>query len=167
VRNGQLMQSCGLECGVGQTPYRRNGSISAFWTKIDPAGTGARSDVRRADRRLAVLLPDLDVRLAADSKAFASHAKPPYHDAEAEGNELDGRRARDADWGTKTYKGVHQDGTVWEKVSRWFGYLRLRRHDLGSENSVQQTEEYIRCRSELGGILTSHCGEAALARLHS
>ena len=33
-----------------------------------------------------------------------------------------GRRDTDADWGTKTYRGVCQNGTVWEKIKRWFGY---------------------------------------------
>jgi len=36
--------------------------------------------------------------------------------------EPDGRRDTDADWGAKTYKGVHKDGSAWEKVVKWFRY---------------------------------------------
>jgi hypothetical protein len=34
----------------------------------------------------------------------------------------DGRREMDADWGKKTYHGQREDGTLWEKVVKWFGY---------------------------------------------
>jgi hypothetical protein len=70
--------------------------------------------------RVSELLPDFGRRLASDSKAINSHAKPLRKDAEA--GRPDGRRDEDADWGTKTYKGVRKDGTAWEKVNRWFGY---------------------------------------------
>jgi hypothetical protein len=65
---------------------------------------------------LRELLPDFAQRLAIDSKAIDSHGKPTKED------EHDGRRDMDADWGTKRYHGVREDGTVWEKVQHWFGY---------------------------------------------
>jgi len=34
----------------------------------------------------------------------------------------DGRRDTDADFGKKTYAGVREDGTVWQKIVKWFGY---------------------------------------------
>jgi hypothetical protein len=78
--------------------------------------------LERLVNRLEALLPDLGVRLAVDSKALESHAKAPRKDAEAGPAKPDGRRDRDADWGTKTYKGVRADGTMWEKTQHWFGY---------------------------------------------
>lgn len=64
---------------------------------------------------LRALLPDFAERLAIDS-----HGNPTKEEEE------DARRDMDADRGTKRYHGVREDGTVWEKVKRWFGYkLRL------------------------------------------
>ena len=34
----------------------------------------------------------------------------------------DGRRDLDADFGKKSYKGINEDGTAWEKIKTWFGY---------------------------------------------
>jgi hypothetical protein len=28
----------------------------------------------------------------------------------------------DADFGKKTYTGIREDGTAWQKVVKWFGY---------------------------------------------
>jgi hypothetical protein len=55
--------------------------------------------------------------LAIDSKAISSFAKRK-NKSEA----CDGRRDLDADYGKKEYKGVHEDGTLWEKIVKWFGY---------------------------------------------
>lgn len=38
-----------------------------------------------------------------------------------EGEKPDGRRDVDGDWGKKTYRGVREDGSPWEKVTSWFG----------------------------------------------
>ena len=59
--------------------------------------------------------------LAYDSKGISSHGRPRGR-AVMEGLEADGRRDLDADFGVKTYKGEHEDGTLWEKTVRWFGY---------------------------------------------
>ncbi len=64
-------------------------------------------------------LPELGTRLAVDSKALRSFGRKP---AEDKRESPDGRRDTDADWGTKTYKGIREDGSIWEKVKRWFGY---------------------------------------------
>ena len=66
-------------------------------------------------------LPGFGERLACDSKGIRTHARPPRKDQERN-LEPDGRRDIDADFGTKTYKGRREDGTLWERVQRWFGY---------------------------------------------
>ena len=53
--------------------------------------------------------------LAIDGKAIRSAGKPSDKDP-------DGRRDRDGNWGAKTYRGKRPDGTLWERVKRWFGY---------------------------------------------
>jgi hypothetical protein len=65
---------------------------------------------------LKALLPDLGFSVAVDSKGVNSAGRPTKK------TEEDGRRDRDADWGKKTYRGQREDGTLWEKVVKWFGY---------------------------------------------
>ena len=63
---------------------------------------------------LCELLPEFGWRLAVDSKKLPSYSvgkKEPLMSGEP-----------DAEWGSKTYKGVRRDGTLWEHVKKWFGY---------------------------------------------
>ncbi len=64
-------------------------------------------------------LPGFGNTLAIDGKAVQTHAK-----AQKKKKTLcpDGRRDIDADFGVKTYRGVREDGTLWEKIKSWFGY---------------------------------------------
>lgn len=66
-------------------------------------------------------LPGFGRHLACDSKGIASHARPRAR-GERESLQPDGRRDLDADFGKKTYRGKHDDGTLWERTVRWFGY---------------------------------------------
>jgi len=59
--------------------------------------------------------------LACDSKAIRSHARPPKKGQE-ENRDRDGRRDIDADFGKKTYRERREDGTLWKRVTSWFGY---------------------------------------------
>ena len=70
--------------------------------------------------RLSEHLPDLGCRLAMDSKAIASYGQP-VRDEKKKGKR-DGRRDLDADHGRKTYRGVREDGSAWEKIVKWYGY---------------------------------------------
>ena len=63
------------------------------------------------------VLPDFGARLAVDSKALPSWASHPAHDSTP-----DGRRDWNADYGKKDYRGQRDDGSIWSKVTRWFGY---------------------------------------------
>ena len=66
---------------------------------------------------LRIELPDFGKDLAMDSKAIQS-LSTYYNKNKRE----DGRRDNDADYGRKEYKGVHKDGTPWNKLVKWFGY---------------------------------------------
>ena len=67
----------------------------------------------RLIEELRKCLPDLGKHVAIDSKKIESHAR-----------EKDSRESSDpdADWGRKTYKGKRADGSLWEKITSWFGY---------------------------------------------
>jgi hypothetical protein len=64
-------------------------------------------------------LTGFGTNLAMDGKAINTHARPRkgLRDMSA-----DGRRDTDADFGKKTYIGIREDGTTWQKVVKWFGY---------------------------------------------
>jgi len=59
--------------------------------------------------------------LACDSKGVRTHARAQGKDKQR-ALEPDARRDTDADVGVKTYRGEREDGTLWEKVCKWFGY---------------------------------------------
>jgi len=112
ARNGQLRQMCGF---FNQVPpawvYTR------FLKKLLNHIEEIEEIFERLVTQLPELLPDLGKHLAIDSKAISSFAR------RKNGNQApDGRRDSDADYGKKEYRGQHQDGSLWEKVIKWFGY---------------------------------------------
>ncbi len=67
--------------------------------------------------QLQELLPDFSKHLAVDSKAISSAAQGKN------GNQTpNGRRDTDADYGKKEYRGQNKNGSLWEKIVKWFGY---------------------------------------------
>jgi len=65
--------------------------------------------------RLGKELPELGRHLAIDGKAVCSAGR-------SSDKAPDGRRDRDGDWGVKVYRGTDENGRLWERVKRWFGY---------------------------------------------
>lgn len=121
-RNAQLRELCGFDLFRGAEAVPPACVYSRFLVKLMQQQEALDQMVHTLVEALGALLPDLGRRLAVDSKAIDTHAKPARKDADAQPPKADGRRDRDADWGTKTYKGKHKDGTAWEKTKRWFGY---------------------------------------------
>lgn len=121
MRNGSLRQVCGFDATLGVE--RAAPSASAF-TRFLRRLMERRAEVEAVFdalvEELMRLLPDFGKVLANDGKAVATHAQG--HEDHGFPAEPDGRRDVDANWGVKTYAGVKEDGTAWEKVTRWFGY---------------------------------------------
>lgn len=116
LRNAELRQVCGFDLSKGMDAVPPAWVYSRFLKKllrhrdkINGLGTGTVEKLKEE-------LPEYGKYLAADAKAVWSHGR------KSKKHERDGRREKDADWGTKTYKGVHADGTPWETVQRWFGF---------------------------------------------
>lgn len=65
--------------------------------------------------QMGELLPGFGKHLAIDSKAIPSCTR-----RQSKNQTPDGRR--DTDYGKKEYRGEHQDGSLWEKVIKGFGY---------------------------------------------
>jgi len=113
ARNGQLRQMCGFEKGKIPAEY----VFSRFCRKLFLYQALIDQMFYNLVETLRLLLPDFGKHIAIDSKAINSLAKHANKKEEA-----DGRRDSDADYGRKEYKGVREDGTVWEKIVTWFGY---------------------------------------------
>jgi hypothetical protein len=116
MRNGELRDQCGFD------PQKGSGAVPPPWvyTRFLKLLFQFKSEVDEMFDHLVdelkELLPDLGFSVAVDSKGVDSGGRPTKE------KERDGRRDVDADWGKKTYRGQREDGTLWEKVVKWFGY---------------------------------------------
>lgn len=122
LRNAQLREMCGFDLFRGAKAVPRESVYSRFLAKLMQHQQALDQMLHTLIDKLAQVLPDLGRRLAVDSKAIDTHAKPARTGGDADPGKPDRRRDRDADWGVKTYKGKKKDGTAWEKTKRWFGY---------------------------------------------
>jgi len=125
LRNGQLRQLCGFDPVLSA---RQAVPPSCAYTRFLKNLMGQQDQIdgmfNTLVESLRELLPGFGVDLAGDSKAVETHGNPRGKERQEELKELapDGRRDVDADFGKKTYKGKGKDGTLWEKVVKWFGY---------------------------------------------
>jgi hypothetical protein len=116
LRNGDLREECGFD------PHKGSDAVPPAWvyTRFLKLLLKFKADIDAMFDclvdELKELLPDLGFSVAVDSKGVNSAGRPTK---KAEG---DGRRDMEADWGKKTYRGERKDGSLWEKVVKWFGY---------------------------------------------
>lgn len=111
-RNGQLRELCGFDGKVpGPWCYTR------FLKSLMEQEVLIEGMFDQLVKQIGEALPDFGKHLAMDSKAISSFAK-----RKNKNEARDGRRDTDADYGKKKYSGVHENGTAWEKIVKWFGY---------------------------------------------
>jgi len=115
-RNAELRQMCGFDVFKGGQAVPPASVYSRFLRKLFCHQEQVDEMFDALVAQVRELLPGFGKRLAIDSKAIESHGRP------SDNKERDGRRECEADWGTKRYRGVREDGSVWETVKRWFGY---------------------------------------------
>jgi hypothetical protein len=144
-RNAELRQVCGFDPLLGEAAVPTDSAYSNFMLSVLRHEDEIRAMFHLLVDELGAQLGDLGEFLAIDGKALASFGKP-HKDNNADGEkdsdgqseppeaakrsatadvaekEADRRGEHDADWGVKTYRGKHEDGTAWEKVVRWFGF---------------------------------------------
>jgi hypothetical protein len=116
LRNGELRQVCGFDpiLGDGAVPTPR--SYSHFLRNLLRHRDKIEEIFDKLLEQIKEVLPDYGRYLGIDSKAVNSAGKT------TENKKPDGRRDVDADWGVKEYRGKREDGTLWEKIIKWFGY---------------------------------------------
>jgi hypothetical protein len=115
LRNGELRGLCGFDPLLGARAVPSESAYTRFLRNLFRCTGEIEAMFDDLVDRLGSELPELGRHLGIDSKAIRSAGRPS-------GKDLDGRRDRDGDWGAKTYRGKRSDGTLWERVKRWFGY---------------------------------------------
>jgi hypothetical protein len=119
-RNGELRDLCWFNPFRGSDAVPSEDAFGRFLKlPIDNAEFLVQMFHELVDE-LAKELPDFGKPLAQDGRAVPSHGNPVRDETKA--SQPDGRRDTDANWGAKKYSGVRDDGTLWEKVTLWFGY---------------------------------------------
>jgi hypothetical protein len=116
LRNGELRDGCGFDPQKGASAVPPSYVYTRFLKLLILFKTEIDAIFDTLVDTLKALLPDLGFSVAVDSKGVNSAGRPTKKAEE------DGRRDRDADWGKKTYRGKREDGSLWEKVVKWFGY---------------------------------------------
>ena len=124
-RNGQLRLICGF-MGSNRKARRSKKKVelvppsyvyTRFLKKLLKHEAQINKIFQKLVSKLYEVLPGFGTDLAIDSKAIDSLAN-----GKNKNEKVDGRRDKDADWGKKEYRGVHENGTAWEKIVKWFGY---------------------------------------------
>jgi hypothetical protein len=118
-RNGELRSVCGFDPSLGQQAVPPAWVYTRFLRKLLRHEALLQEMFDGLVERLTELLPDFGKRLAIDGKELPTHARK-RGDAKS-----DGRSDKEAAWGVKKYTGQREDGTLWERVKKWFGYQVL------------------------------------------
>lgn len=141
-RNAQLRSACGFNPLAGSKAVPSDAAYTHFLANLLEHEEEIRELFHELVEALARELPDLGMSMAIDGKALPSIAKPRKEDAPLRrlDGQLDRRGDPDATWGVKTKRSTRSDGTVYEKVTRWFGFeLHLlvdSRHELPLDYEV-------------------------------
>lgn len=114
LRNGELRQACGFDPVLKEKAVPSKDAYSSMLKKlirnqeiIDRMLDGLIEELKKH-------LPDFGRHLAIDSKKIDSYARGRKNPGDSSDP--------DADWGYKTYRGKRADGSLWEKITSWFGY---------------------------------------------
>ncbi|WP_373895059.1 transposase [Virgibacillus sp. CBA3643] len=112
-RSAQLRWLCGLEASRAPSPY----VYTRFMKKLIVHEDEIEAMFQSLVEKISEILPDFGESLAIDGKAIQSFAN-----GKNKNDKEDGRRDIDADYGKKVYQGKKEDGTMWQKIVKWFGY---------------------------------------------
>lgn len=115
-RNAELRFVCGFDPSLGQKAVPTVWVYTRFLRKLFRHEALLQEMLDASVDQVTELLPDFGERLTIDGKELPTHARK-RGDAKS-----DGRSDKEADWGKKVYRGQREDGTLWEKVKKWFGY---------------------------------------------
>lgn len=113
-RNAELREMCGFSPIKGCDGVPPHWVYTRFLKKLIKHREKIRQMFDKLVEEIKKELPDLGEFLAIDSKEIKSHSKGK--------KEAEKSSDPEADWGKKEYKGKNEDGSVWSKIKKWFGY---------------------------------------------
>jgi len=113
-RNGELRDLCGFDPLGGEEAIPSSDAYTRFLKNLMKEQEMIEEMFNALINEAKELLPDLGEHLAVDSKALDTHARGRKDPATSSDP--------DANWGKKVKRGRRSDGTMWEKVTKWFGY---------------------------------------------
>jgi len=116
-RNPQLRWLCGFALTRTEKQVPPANTYSRLLKKLVGMPEEVEAMFDGLIRQLQEELPDLGEVLAMDGKAVRSVARRAPKRSKA-----DGRRDLDANHGTKSYLVERENGSLWKKVTHWFGY---------------------------------------------
>lgn len=114
LRNGELREACGFDPALGEKAVPSKDAYSLMLKKLIKKQPLIEKMFDGLIEELKGYLPELGKHLAIDGKKIESYARGAKNPQDSSDS--------DADWGYKTYKGKRKDGSIWEKISSWFGY---------------------------------------------
>jgi len=115
-RNAELRLVCGFNPIHGTDAVPTPWAMSRFLANVVKLSDLVEKMFDELVDRLGEVLPDFGRHTAFDGKAVPSYSTGRRNKETGQTSDPD------ADWGTKTYRGVSNDGSSWEKTKRWFGY---------------------------------------------
>lgn len=121
LRNAQLRQLCGFDVLHGAKAVPPSWVYTRFLRRLLCHDDELQAMFDRLVEEVAEHLPDFGQVAALDGKIVTAHARGRRRN-DGEHVKPDGRRDLDADWTKKVYRGRREDGTLWEKVTSFFGY---------------------------------------------
>jgi len=113
ARNVQLRYICGFMNGKIPSPV----NMSRFVSNLKKEKKAIRRIFEELVGQLYIEIPDFGKDVALDSKWIWSMAN-----GLSKRKNTDGRSEHDASWGVKEYSGIREDGSVWSKTERCFGF---------------------------------------------
>jgi hypothetical protein len=119
-RNASLRALCGFDPLKGEAAVPPDWAYTRFLRSLVRHWDLVEAMFDRLVEELRERLTGFGSVLAADGKGIPTHARPRPKDEERP--EPDGRRDLEADWGVKTKRRKRKDGTLYEQVTKWFGY---------------------------------------------
>lgn len=114
-RNGELRQLCGFNPLLGAAAVPNEHNMSRFVRNVIELEPMIHQMFDNLVRTVTKLLPTLGQALAFDGKALPSYSTGRKNRRTGQASDPDGAH------GSKTYQGVDEDGSPWQKVMRWFG----------------------------------------------
>jgi hypothetical protein len=114
LRNRELLEVCGFDPVLGARAVPPSWVYTRLVKNVSRHLDLVERMVEELVDGVGEAIPDLGRRLAVDSKGIRTYARGRKVAAESADPE--------ADWGVRTYRGTREDGSMFERVKRWFGY---------------------------------------------